>query len=95
MTATTAKPKRVKDTDEVVSGVRRQIRALENRAAGEDPWIVADMIELQAELERATLRTVKRMREAGVTWQTIGFSLNLNAIQCHKKFAHKLDSVEI
>jgi hypothetical protein len=84
---------RTYEAEDFVQVIGRYIPQLETLAREEDPWVVADMLRLQAELEAATLRTVKHMRDTGVTWKTIGFNLGLNAIQCHKKFATKINAL--
>ena len=87
--------KRVREyeAEDFVKVIGRHISSLEKLAADTDPWVVADMIRLQGELEAATLRTVKKMRDNGYTWHDIGLSLGLNAIQTHKKFAHKIQAL--
>jgi hypothetical protein len=57
----------------MIDGVRRQIKALEQRAIGDDPWVAADMSTLASELNAAVDRTVGRLRAQGSTWQDIGF----------------------
>jgi hypothetical protein len=86
----TSRPRRNKDTEEVVRGVRRQIRSLEKRAADEDPWVVDDMLKLRDELDAAAVRTVGVLRDKGYTWKDIGFSLGIGAITCHKRYAHRI-----
>jgi len=86
--------KRTKDTEEVVSGVRRQVRALERRAVDEDPWVVADMLALRDEMEAAAVRTVGRLRETGYTWHDIGLSLGISAQTCHKRYGKKIGERE-
>jgi hypothetical protein len=82
--------KRMKETEEVVSGIRRQIRSFEKRAADEDPWTVEEMISLRAELAAAEVRTVARLRQVGFTWADIGFSIGISAITAHKRYSHKI-----
>lgn len=96
-TATVTKTRKVKDTEEVVGGVKRQIRSLERRAAEEDPWVIQEMLDLAAELEAAALRTVARLRavdpstgKPAYTWDAIGFSLGITAITAHKRYAAKV-----
>lgn len=82
--------KRMKETEEVVSGIRRQIRSLERRAAEEDPWTVDEMLRLRDELDAAAVRTVGRLRQTGYTWQDIGFAIGVSALTAHKRYASKI-----
>lgn len=82
--------KRAKETEECVSGIRRQIRAFEKRAADEDPWTVEEMINLRAELAAVEVRTVARLRHVGYTWNDIGLSIGVSAITAHKRYSHKI-----
>lgn len=83
--------KRLKETEEVVSGIRRQIRSLERRAAEEDPWTVDEMLRLRDELDAAAVRTVGRLRQTGYTWHDIGFAIGVSPQTAFKRFAHKID----
>jgi hypothetical protein len=84
--------KRVKDTEEVVSGARRLLRGLESRANDEDPWVLAEMIAIRNELDAATVRVVKRLREVGYTWPAIAFSLNVTPETAIKRYAKRIAS---
>lgn len=86
--ATSSKPR--KDVEETVAGIRRQVRALEPRAADEDPWVVAEMLDIAAELEAAAARTVARLRAAGYTWTDIGFALGISRSGAYNRFAAKI-----
>jgi hypothetical protein len=88
-TGQTARPRR--DTEELVSGIRRQVRALETRAAEEDPWAMAEMMNLARELEDAALRTARRLRDAGYTWTDIGFALGVSGTTACKRYAHRIN----
>lgn len=90
MTVKVKAPKRTKDTEEVVSGVARQIRSLEARAADEDPWTVAEMLRLRDDLDAAAVRTVGRLRDTGYTWNDIGLSLGITAMTAWKRYAAKI-----
>lgn len=82
--------KREKTTEEAISGIRRQMRSLEARAAYEDPWVVADMLALRDELDAMAVRTVGRMRGLGIGWDALGYSLGISAEQARKRFAPKI-----
>jgi hypothetical protein len=84
--------KRVKDTEEVVSGARRLMRGLEARARDEDPWVLGEMIAIRNELDEATVRVVKRLREVGYSWPDIAFSLNITADTAIKRYAKRIAS---
>jgi hypothetical protein len=73
MTTPGSKIREPKTTEEMVSGIRRQIKALEARAANDDPWVGADMATLATEMNDAVDRTVGRLRANGYTWSDIGF----------------------
>lgn len=83
---------RTYEAEDFIAVIGRHIGSLETLAAVEDPWVVADMVRLQAELEAATVRTVRRMREAGYTWTDIGLNLGLDGIQTRNKFIRKIES---
>lgn len=82
--------RRAKEVEDVISGIRRQIRALETRAAGEDPWVAAEMVQLRDELDSAAVRTVKQLRDVGYRWDDIGFAFGVSGITCHKRYARKI-----
>lgn len=84
---------RTYEAEDFIGVIGRHITSLEKLAADEDPWTVPEMIQLRDEMDKAILRTVKRLRDNGYTWNDIGVGLGLNAIQTHKKFAHKLGDV--
>jgi hypothetical protein len=84
-----AKTREPKTTEEMVAGVKRQIKALETRAAIEDPWVAADMAELASELGEAVDRTVGRLRAAGFTWQDIGFQFGVSKQAAFNRWANK------
>jgi hypothetical protein len=86
MTTTTApateKRKRPpKTVEETVSGVRRQIRGMEARASGEDPWVVGEMFKMAQEMEAAAVRVVAELRAPGpdgrpkYRWEDIGYNM--------------------
>lgn len=83
----------VHPVDEAIDAIRLQFIDLEALAAEEDPWTVPEMLRLRQRVDAMLLRTVKRLRDNGYTWNDIGVGLGLNAIQTHKKFAHKLGDV--
>lgn len=76
----------VKDTDEMVAGIRRQIKALEARAANEDPYVAADMASLADDLNAAVSRTVTRLRDVGYTWSDIGFDFKITATAARLRY---------
>jgi hypothetical protein len=66
-----------KETEELIAGIRRQVIGLEQRAAEDDPWVMAEMVNLSDELRFASVRVVAALRRAGYTWSAIGFELGL------------------
>ena len=91
------KVRRFKDTDELVGGVRRQIRGLKFRAFDEDPWVVDDMLKLRAELDAAILEVIASYRAPGedgetpkYRWDDIGFALGITGAAACKRYAHKI-----
>jgi hypothetical protein len=85
--ATPVKIKREKDWDEKVGGVRRQLRGLERAATDEDPFTVADMLNIAAEAEAAAVRMVADLRYRGYRWEDIAFSLNVTALTAIKRYS--------
>lgn len=83
-----------KTNEELIEGVRRQIKALEARAAVEDPWVMAEMLGLARELEEASVRTVAALRKAGYTWSGIGYDLGLSRQATFNRFARKIKEME-
>jgi hypothetical protein len=98
-TATVAKPKREKTSEEMVEGVVRQIAGLERRAAGEDPWMVADMLGLAEELKAAAVRVIAAYRypdAAGAPayrWADIAFSLGITPETAIKRYKKEVDKI--
>jgi hypothetical protein len=91
MTTTTSARER-KTTEEMVAGIRRQIRALEVRGLDEDPWVARDMTDLADELNAAAGRTVARLRAAGYTWADIGQSFGLTYQAAWKRWHSEVTS---
>jgi hypothetical protein len=56
---------RTYEAEDFVAVIGRHIGSLEELAAEEDPWTVAEMLRLAGELEAAAVRTVKRLRDTG------------------------------
>src|ERR1700733_3017223 len=50
--------KRVKTPEELISGLRRQVKAAEKQAVNEDPWMLADMLTVADELKQAAVAVV-------------------------------------
>jgi hypothetical protein len=92
MTAAVA-VKREKTPEEMIGAAERMIRAIETRAAGEDPWMAADMLRLSGELEEATVRTVARLRARGYLWDDIGFSFGITGTTAVKRWAAKAATI--
>lgn len=65
-------------TTEMIKAVSRQTRSLENRSAGEDPWVMASMFDLAAEMETAAVRAMAELRARGYTWNDIAVSMSEN-----------------
>lgn len=84
-----------KTNEEMIAGIRRQIKALEARARDEDPWVMAEMLGLAGELEDAATRTVGALRKAGYTWHDIGFELGLSRQATFNRFKHKIGKREV
>jgi hypothetical protein len=79
-----------KDVEELVSGMHRQIKGLEVRAAVEDPWVCGEMAKMASELDAAVLRTVKALRQAGYPWSEIGREMGISATTCIKRYANRI-----
>ncbi len=78
------------DTEKLIGGIRRSLRALERHAAEDDPWVLAEMVQLQVELHRVERRTVATFRDRGYTWQDIGGALGISVKTAHKRYASHL-----
>jgi hypothetical protein len=63
-------------TQDMLKGIARQTRSLEARAAGEDPWVMAEMFELAAEMERAAVRVMAALRAKDYKWNDIALSMS-------------------
>lgn len=85
----TGRPER-KDIEETVAGLHRQIRAVEKRAAEEDPWVLAEMLKAADELQDASVRVVKALRDAGYTWDSIAQELGITRGGACNRFAAKI-----
>jgi hypothetical protein len=72
----------------MLSGVKRQIKALEARAENDDPWVAADMLSLVADLTGAVDRSVGRLRANGYTWQDIGFQFGISKQGAFNRWAN-------
>lgn len=101
-TAKAPRAREPKTPEEKFAGVHRQIRALEEVAAGEDPWAVAELLEIAAEAEAAAVRVVARLRETDpatgkpkYTWDAIAASLpngkggHITALTALKRYGGK------
>jgi len=84
---------RRKDIEETFAGAHRMVKGLELRSADEDPWAMAEMLTLAAELETAALHTCKRLREVGYTWTDIGQAMGISATTAIKRYAKKIDAL--
>lgn len=85
--AVTKGNRREKDVEEVFSGITRQIRAAEKRAADEDPWTLENFDAIIAAAEAAKLRTIKRLRDVGYTWTDIAYNQGMSPAACCNKYA--------
>jgi hypothetical protein len=72
----TTRERAPKTPEEVVSGLRRQVKSAEKRAVEEDPWMMTDMFDLAAEMEQAAVRVMAALRAKGYTWNDIAVSMN-------------------
>jgi hypothetical protein len=81
---------RTYEAEDFVAVIGRHIGSLEELAAEEDPWTVAEMLRLAGELEAAAVRTVKRLRDTGYTWETIGTSLGISAGTAQVRYSRKI-----
>lgn len=91
--ATAKGARREKSPEEVIGGIRRQIRGAEARAQDEDPWMIADMLGLAAELQEAAVRVVAHHRANGMTWDAIGFSLGITGTTACKRYAARVAEI--
>jgi hypothetical protein len=90
MTTPGSKIREPKTTEEMVAGIRRQIRALETRAENDDPWVAADMATLATEMNTAVDRVVGCLRANGYTWTDIGFQFGLTKQAAFNRWANKV-----
>jgi len=73
-----------KTTEELISGLRRQIRSVEARAMAEDidtdPGLVlAELLSMAREMEEAAGRVARDMHTTrGTSWGDIGFNVGIS-----------------
>jgi len=93
--ATKSGIKRVKPPEELVSGVARQIKALEKQAVLEDPWMLADMVALRDEMDAAIVRVVaaKRAADPPTRWADLAFNLGISELTALKRYKRRIDAL--
>jgi hypothetical protein len=82
------------ETEEVAKAVRRQLRGLEARALGDDPWVFAEMGAIADELDDAMIRVVRSLRANGYDWGTIGFEFGISADTAYKRWYRRIQELE-
>jgi hypothetical protein len=77
------------DTERFVTGIDRQIDALAERVADEDPWVPAEMLRLSEKLERLAWEGIDAQRRRGVRWEDIAFELGVSASVATKRWLRR------
>jgi hypothetical protein len=86
-TDATAKPRtRPKDVTEYGKFVNRMLRAFGRRAAAEDPWVIRDMLDARAELDKSIQAAVTALHKAGYSWAQIGAEIGMTRQAVHKRW---------
>lgn len=63
---------RTGDNTDFVHMIRRMLKAAGERVAHDDPAVLAELVALRADLDRAVRVAVGAQRAAGITWASIG-----------------------
>lgn len=74
--------------------LRRMLRAAARRMAESDPQDLAEMVALQADLDRAILRAMAAQRANGASWADIGAALGLTKQGAQQRYGRKLAELE-
>jgi hypothetical protein len=78
-------------SDEEFKGfARRMIRAYGRRAADADPWVLGDLVAIQAEMDEVILKVISALRGNGYTWGEIGEELGLTKQACFNRYSGKI-----
>lgn len=87
----TTTAKRVRDTEQdMIPGIRRQVKALETRGHDEDPWVAVELMKIAAEAEAAAVRLIAHYRAEGYRWADIATSFGMTPQACCKKYEPKI-----
>lgn len=81
------------DTRACVAACRRMIAATGRRAAHEDPWAIAALDALHADLEAATAEAIAGQRAAGIRWESIGEALGVTRQAALMKWGPKAEAL--
>lgn len=85
----TAPAKRERSNEEYRGMVSRILRAYAERVAWSDDFDLAELVSLQAEVDKAIEHAVIGQREHfGMTWAQIGAGLGTSRQGAFKRFAH-------
>jgi hypothetical protein len=82
-----------KVTNEMIQSVRRQVHSLEIRAASEDPWLAAELLNISRETEAAAVRAVGKLRAVGYTWPDVGLSFGISGQTALKWYNRKISKI--
>lgn len=66
------RPRRDRETIEVIQGIQRMVLAVGRRVADEDPEQLAELITLRHVLDEAIIEAVAGQRANDITWEAIG-----------------------
>jgi hypothetical protein len=84
--ATPKRKRNRKPTEELKGMLRRMLKAWVKRAADEDPWVVRDMLDIQAELAASIDAVVAGLVERGYSWNDIGQELGMTRQAAWKRW---------
>lgn len=79
--------KRVKTPEDIMAGAWRMIAAVEELGKNEDPWVLAEMTLMRAELRAAETRVAASLRERSYRWSDIAWDLRTTAVTACKRYA--------
>jgi hypothetical protein len=85
--------KRIKTPEEKISGLERQITSVARAAADEDPWMVADLYNMQKLIEQRTVETIAALRAKGYTWDAIGFNFEITVPTAIKRWGKQVAAI--
>lgn len=75
------------DNAEYLGFLRRAIRAAGRRVIAEDPSTLADLVQLQAQLDRVVAASARHLHDdAGFSWGEIGHELGIPRQDAWRKY---------